>query len=119
MLFRSLQYALPVVAIADLVGALITATLPTIWPLSVVAFGLSGVSIVVGCRRPSEGPALPAINPLSLLLGIAYLGHWFVVIPYTTLRMALLPKRLVWAKTLHLGEESSDGVAAQEDPATA
>ncbi|MEI6032489.1 MAG: glycosyltransferase family 2 protein, partial [Synechococcaceae cyanobacterium ELA739] len=35
-----------------------------------------------------------------------YLVHWFVVIPWVTLRMALLPKRLVWAKTLHLGAES-------------
>jgi 1,2-diacylglycerol 3-beta-glucosyltransferase len=97
-----------------------------------VAFGLSGVSIVVGCTRSSEGPALPAMNPLSLALGIAYLGHWFVVIPWTSVRMALLPKRLVWAKTLHLGEESADDeltshgelithddLAGHDDPATA
>jgi len=31
------------------------------------------------------------------------------VIPYTTLRMALLPKRLVWAKTLHVGSGESHG----------
>jgi len=118
--FFLLQYALPMVAIADLAGALITATRPTIWPLSLVAFGLSGVSIVVGCTRSSEGPALPAMNPLSLALGIAYLGHWFVVIPWTSIRMALLPKRLVWAKTLHVGEESVDGeLATHDDPATA
>ena len=110
--FFLLQYALPMVAVADLAGALITATRPTIWPLSVVAFGLSGVSIAVGCQRSSEGPALPAINPLSLALGIAYLGHWFVVIPWTSIRMALLPKRLVWAKTLHLGEEHAEGLGA-------
>ena len=54
------------------------------------------------------------MQPLNLLLGIVYLGHWFLVIPYTTVRMALLPKRLVWAKTLHLGED-----ALGEDPATA
>jgi 1,2-diacylglycerol 3-beta-glucosyltransferase len=107
--FFLLQYVLPVVAAADLLGAAITRTLPTIWPLSFVAFGLSGVSILVGCRRSSEGPPLPAMGPLTLALGIVYLGHWFLVIPWTTLRMALLPKRLVWAKTLHLGE----------DPATA
>jgi 1,2-diacylglycerol 3-beta-glucosyltransferase len=107
--FFLLQYVLPMVAAADLLGAAITRTLPTIWPLSFVAFGLSGVSIVTGCRRPSEGPPLPAMGPLNLVLGIVYLGHWFLVIPWTTLRMALLPKRLVWAKTLHLGE----------DPATA
>jgi 1,2-diacylglycerol 3-beta-glucosyltransferase len=65
-------------------------------------------------------------NPLSLALGIVYLGHWFVVIPWTSIRMALLPKRLVWAKTLHLGEESADGeltihddLPGHDDPATA
>jgi 1,2-diacylglycerol 3-beta-glucosyltransferase len=45
------------------------------------------------------------MHPANLLLGILYLGHWFIVIPFTTLRMALLPKRLVWAKTMHLGED--------------
>ena len=91
-------------AVADLLGAAVTRTLPCIWPLSIVALGLSGLAIVSGCRRPSEGPALPAMNPLAMGLGIVYLVHWFVVIPWVTLRMAVLPKRLVWAKTLHLGE---------------
>jgi 1,2-diacylglycerol 3-beta-glucosyltransferase len=52
------------------------------------------------------------MHPLNLALGIVYLGHWFVVIPYTSLRMALLPKRLVWAKTLHVG----DGHGSEEAP---
>ena len=107
--FFLLQYVLPVMAAADLLGSAITLTAPTIWPLSLVAFSLSGLSILLGCRRGGEGPPMPAMHPLNLLLGILYLGHWFLVIPYTTLRMALLPKRLVWAKTLHIGE----------DPATA
>ena len=123
--FFLLQYALPLVAAADLVGALITRSWPTTWPLSLMAFSLSGASIVAGCRRPSEGPALPALQPFNLLLGILYLGHWFLVIPWTSLRMALLPKRLVWAKTLHLGDEgtaapvsaSSSAADAVEDPA--
>jgi 1,2-diacylglycerol 3-beta-glucosyltransferase len=114
--FFLLQYGLPVVAIADLLGALITRTSPTVWPLSFVAFGLSGGAILAGCRRPGEGPPLPAMNPWNLALGIAYLAHWFVVIPWTSLRMALLPKSLVWAKTMHLGE---DDEAPMEDPAAA
>ena len=114
--FFLLQYGLPVVAIADLLGALITRTSPTVWPLSFVAFGLSGGAILAGCRRSGEGPPLPAMNPWNLALGIAYLGHWFVVIPWTSLRMALLPKSLVWAKTMHLGE---DDEAPMEDPAAA
>ncbi len=107
--FFLLQYVLPVMAVADLIGAAVTRTMPALWPLSFVAFGFSGVSILLGCLRSSEGPPLPSMHPFNVLLGILYLGHWFLVIPYTTVRMALLPKRLVWAKTLHLGE----------DPATA
>jgi len=109
--FFLLQYVLPVMAVADLIGAGLTLTAPALWPLSFVAFGLSGGAILVGCRRPSEGPALPAMHPLNLALGIAYLGHWFVVIPYTSLRMALLPKRLVWAKTLHVGDGHGEEAA--------
>ena len=101
--FFLLQYALPVMAVADLATSLLSRSTPLMWPLSFVAFGLSGGAILVGCSRTNEGPALPRMHPLNLALGIAYLGHWFVVIPYTTLRMALLPKRLVWAKTLHVG----------------
>ena len=114
--FFLLQYALPVMAVADLFTAAISRTTPAMWPLSFVAFGLSGGAILVGCRRVSEGPALPAMHPFNLALGIAYLGHWFVVIPYTSLRMALLPKRLVWAKTQHVGEHG-DEAAVEPDEA--
>jgi 1,2-diacylglycerol 3-beta-glucosyltransferase len=103
--FFLLQYALPVLSFADLVTSLLTRTSPVYWPLSIVAFGVSGVAYWRGCRRFSEGPALPQPDPFSLLLGIAYLSHWFFVIPWVTLRMAVLPKRLVWAKTSHRGTE--------------
>ncbi|MDA9639303.1 glycosyltransferase [Synechococcus sp. AH-779-G23] len=105
--FFLLQYVLPVLSFADLVTSVLTRTSPVYWPLSIVAFGVSGVAYWRGCRRFSEGPALPQPNPFSLLLGIAYLSHWFVVIPWVTLRMALLPKRLVWAKTSHRGTEET------------
>jgi 1,2-diacylglycerol 3-beta-glucosyltransferase len=108
--FFLLQYVLPVVASADLIGTLLTRTAPTMWPFSIVALALSGLAIATGCRRPSEGPALPAMNPFSVGLGILYLVHWFVVIPWVTLKMALLPKRLVWVKTLHLGQEPGEAV---------
>ena len=68
------------------------------------------------------------MNPFSAGLGILYLVHWFVVIPWVTLKMALLPKRLVWVKTLHLGQEhgqalpegstAEDGDQETEDLAT-
>jgi 1,2-diacylglycerol 3-beta-glucosyltransferase len=99
--FFVLQYVLPVMAVADLLGVLISRTPPAMWPFSVVALGLSGFSMALGCSRPSEGPALPRPTPFNLILGIIYLIHWFIVIPWVTLKMALLPKTLVWAKTAH------------------
>ena len=102
--FFLLQYGLPVLAAADLLAALVTRTPPTAWPFSILALALSGLAMLTGGRRSNEGPALPPIGPFNVLLGIVYLTHWFVVIPWVSLRMALLPKRLVWAKTLHLGD---------------
>ena len=102
--FFLLQYALPVLSFADLVTSALTRTSPVYWPLSIV---VSGVAYWRGCRRCSEGPALPQPDPFSLFLGIAYLSHWFFVIPWVTLRMAVLPKRLVWAKTSHRGTEET------------
>jgi 1,2-diacylglycerol 3-beta-glucosyltransferase len=48
-------------------------------------------------------------------LGIVYLIHWFVVIPWVVLKMALLPKSLVWAKTVH-GAQRLDCEDDQEPP---
>jgi hypothetical protein len=39
--------------------------------------------------------------------------HWFVVIPWVTLKMALLPKKLIWAKTAH-GELISNSTSYVE-----
>ncbi len=103
--FFLLQYALPVVAISDLITTFLTSTFPVYWPLSLVAFSVSGLAYWKGCKRISEGPKLPAPNPLQLIIAIAYLAHWFVVIPWVTLRMVVLPKRLYWAKTIHKGSQ--------------
>jgi 1,2-diacylglycerol 3-beta-glucosyltransferase len=113
--FFILQYMMPVMAAADLAGVLATGTQPAMWPFSIVALSLSGIAIVSGCRRPSEGPPLPRMSPATVALGVLYLVHWFAVIPWVTVRMAVLPKRLVWAKTLHLGSED-EGPEAEPDP---
>jgi len=109
--FFVLQYVLPVMAVADLAGALLTGTPPGMWPFSVVALGLSGFSIAAGCGRPAEGPPLPSPTPLNIALAMGYLMHWFVVIPWVALKMALLPKTLVWAKTAH----GAAGVEQEEE----
>ncbi len=102
--FFLLQYALPVISFADLVTAFITRTLPAYWPLSIVALSISGVAYWSGCRSVSEGPPLPSPRPLKLFMAISYLAHWFVVIPWVTIRMALFQKTLVWEKTIHSGQ---------------
>ena len=103
--FFLLQYALPVVSFADLFTTLLTRTIPTYWPLSIVAFSISGMAYWRGCRSISDGPALPSPTPWNLVVAITYLSHWFVVIPWVTVRMALFPKSLVWAKTSHHGQQ--------------
>jgi 1,2-diacylglycerol 3-beta-glucosyltransferase len=113
--FFVLQYVLPVMALADLVGALVTGTGPGMWPFSLVALGLAGSSMVAASRRVSEGPALPTANPLNLLVALVYLTHWFVVIPWVSLKMALLPKSLVWAKTAHGGAEEAVSSELDDD----
>jgi 1,2-diacylglycerol 3-beta-glucosyltransferase len=116
-----MQYVLPLLSGADLVGALVTRTAPLMWPFSIVTMGLSGVAIVRGSRRSSEGPSLPAPTPLQLALTLLYLSHWLIVIPWVTLRMALLPKRLIWAKTIHHGAKDSpfpgEPTGTEADPA--
>jgi 1,2-diacylglycerol 3-beta-glucosyltransferase len=117
--FFVLQYMMPVMAAADLAGVLATGSPPAMWPFSIVALCLSGLAIVRGCRRPSLGPPLPAVSLPTVSLGVFYLVHWFVVIPWVTLRMALLPKRLVWAKTLHHGgavDDPSEPIGLSVDP---
>ena len=94
--FFLLQYMLPVMAMADLAGALLSGTPPALWPFSLVALTVSGFSIAAACRRPSEGPTLPATSAGHLLVAMVYLMHWFVVIPWVSLKMALLPKSLIW-----------------------
>ncbi|MFM8604230.1 MAG: glycosyltransferase family 2 protein [Cyanobium sp.] len=113
--FFLLQYAMPVLAAADLIAVPLTRTPPVMWPFSIVPLALSGLAIRGGCRRGSEGPPLPSATLFNLGLGILYLVHWFLVIPWVCVRMALLPKRLVWAKTSHLGHAEDLPSAAADD----
>ena len=95
---------MPIISLVDLSVAFCTRTIPTYWPLSIVAFSVSGLAYWKGCKTISEGPVLPSPKPLNLIFAISYLAHWFVVIPWVTIRMSFLPKRLVWAKTSHSGK---------------
>ncbi len=102
--FFLLQYALPVVSFIDLITSICTKTFPVFWPLSCVAFTISGLAFYRGCRRRINfGPAVPYPNLINLPMSIIYLSHWFFVIPLITIKMAFMPKNLVWIKTVHKG----------------
>ena len=107
--FFVMQYLLPVMVIADLLVSLLTRTPPGMWPFPFVVLALSGFSIAAGCQRGGEGPPIPPSTPGNVLLAMVYMMHWFVVIPWVMLKMALLPKTLVWQKTMHAGAASSVG----------
>ena len=103
--FFLLQYALPVVSFIDLITSIFTKSFPVFWPLSFVAFSMSGLALYRGCRRRiALGPALPYPTPLNLIMSIIYLSHWFFVIPLITIKMAFMSKNLVWVKTVHSGD---------------
>ena len=106
------------VAIADGAAAVLTSSRPAFWPFSLVAVALTLIGMAAGCRRGSEGPAIPPANPGNLVLGIVHMMHWFVVIPWVTLKMALFPKKLVWAKTAHGELIPSSSSYAEYDIAT-
>tara|TARA_Y100001968_G_scaffold332305_1_gene389952 strand:+ start:1197 stop:2510 length:1314 start_codon:yes stop_codon:yes gene_type:complete len=102
--FFLLQYAIPVISFSDLITSLLTLSMPTYWPLSFVALSISGLAYWKGCSRKSEGPEIPQPKILRIIFAIFYLLHWFLVIPLVTVKMSLLPKKIIWSKTIHQGD---------------
>ena len=101
--FFILQYGLPIISIADFISSLFYKNLPFYWPLSLSAFTLSIIASCYGSSIRNEGPTLPKANLFRAISFIFYMSHWFVIIPWVTLKMSLLPKKILWKKTLHKG----------------
>ncbi len=100
--FFILQYALPIITLVDLIVCLLFFKSPIYWPVSLTAFTLSATASWFGCHKKHEGPALPK-NLIRIILYLIYLSHWFIVIPLVTLKMSILPKKIIWKKTIHVG----------------
>jgi len=100
--FFILQYALPIIALIDLLVCLLFVKSPIYWPVSLTAFTLSAVASWFGCHKKHEGPVLPN-NAIKIILYLIYLSHWFIIIPMVTLKMSIFPKKIIWKKTQHLG----------------
>ena len=100
--FFILQYALPIIALVDLIICIVFYKSPIYWPVSLTAFTLSASASWFGCHKKHEGPVLPT-NLIKMSLYLFYLSHWFIVIPLVTLKMSIFPKKIIWKKTTHLG----------------
>ncbi len=101
--FFILQYALPIISMIDLIFSIAQFESPCYWPISITAFTLSGIAVWYGSSCKSEGPVLQNLNLMKMLIALLYLSHWFIVIPWVTIKMSILPKKILWKKTIHTG----------------
>ena len=99
--FFILQYALPIISMIDLILSITLAEYPCYWPISITAFTLSGIAVWYGSSCKSEGPTLQNLNLMMLLASLVYLSHWFIIIPWVTIKMSIFPKKILWKKTIH------------------
>ncbi len=101
--FFILQYALPIISMIDFITSIVLFESPSYWPISITAFSLSGIAVWYGSSCKSEGPVLKNPNLIMMLVSLLYLSHWFLVIPWVTIKMSIFPKKILWKKTLHTG----------------
>ena len=101
--FFILQYGLPTIALFDISMSLIFKALPIYWPISLTAFSLSAIASWFGLRKKSESSILPEANFWNMFFFLIYLSHWFLIIPFVTIKMSIFPKKILWKKTLHKG----------------
>ena len=100
--FFILQYALPIISLIDFILSIALFESPSYWPISITAFALSGIAVWYGSSCKSEVSVVPNLN-LMMLVFLLYLSHWFLVIPWVTIKMSIFPKKILWKKTLHTG----------------
>ena len=101
--FFILQYALPIISLSDLIASLIFLRTPIYLPISITAFLLSAIASWFGCKKNEDISTLPNANLGSIAIYLLYLSHWFIIIPFVTLKMSVFQKKLLWKKTLHKG----------------
>jgi 1,2-diacylglycerol 3-beta-glucosyltransferase len=102
--FFLIQYLLPPAGIPDFLMAIWLKHPPLLLPMTAslgIALPLWG--IWVGLRRSYQQADLP-VSFTTLFtqtaIGSLFILHWLVIMPLAIVRMAILPKRLKWVKTL-------------------
>ncbi|MEL6937994.1 MAG: glycosyltransferase family 2 protein [Cyanobacteria bacterium J06598_1] len=97
--FWIIQYMLPLVALPDLIIALIRHQMPVYGPITIMAVGMSAVGMFTTLRQAEKTSILSAV--VQTVRGSLYMLHWLVVIGTMAMRISVRPKRLKWVKTVH------------------
>jgi 1,2-diacylglycerol 3-beta-glucosyltransferase len=112
--FLTIQYIMPAILLPDLILSIVKHRLPLLMPFSSLAATLTLIALWVGSRRVNRiDPAEFAQESRLQVWGqmartFFYMMHWFAVIGFVHLRMAIFPKRLKWVKTVHYGESLTE-----------
>ncbi|MDY7014750.1 MAG: glycosyltransferase family 2 protein [Cyanobacteriota bacterium] len=107
--FVLIQYILPTAALPDVLMAVARHHLPILSPISSLMMVWSTVAMSGGLYRIQRAKTqkIAFSDGLKILaqtlMGLLYMLHWMVVMPATTARMSVRPKRLKWVKTVHQG----------------
>ncbi len=108
--FWMMQYFMPTAAIPDFVLAMKYQHGLVLTPLSLLTFVFFVASTTRGIQRRALSQAQTDLSltdwgkaTIQALQGFAYMMHWFAIIATVTIRMAIVPKRLKWVKTIHTG----------------
>ena len=108
-MFWLIQYILPSAQVPDFLMAIARNRLPVLSPFTSLAMTMSMVWMFMGLKRFRRsngkfGVSTIFVLMLQMLRGTLYMFHWLVVMPSTTARMSVRPKRLKWVKTVHQGK---------------
>ncbi|MBE9118869.1 glycosyltransferase family 2 protein [Lusitaniella coriacea LEGE 07157] len=112
LLFVLIHYILPTAAIPDFLMVVTRHHFPILAPLSGTILLGSVLAMFQGLYRIEKQKKFSLSLLVEIIVqtvrGMIYLLHWLVVMPVTTGRMSVRPKKLKWVKTVHQGsaEES-------------
>jgi 1,2-diacylglycerol 3-beta-glucosyltransferase len=102
--FLLIQYLLPPAGIPDFLMAIWLKHPPLLLPMTAaLGVALPLWAIWVGLKRSYQQADLKVgIGTLltQTAIGLIFILHWLVIMPLAIARMAILPKRLKWVKTL-------------------
>ena len=107
LIFMLIMYILPTAAIPDLLIAIAWHHAPVLSPITGLSITISVVGMFSGLKQINKDQEFQISTYLLWLFqtwrGTLYMLHWFVVMSFTTARMAIQPKQLKWVKTVHTG----------------